>query len=253
MQTPLSFAISCTARLADSPDNPPPIILIHGAANSAAVWLLWQSELNARGWSSFALDLRGHGQRPPIDLSSVRMADYADDVRRLIRHLNRPPVLIGWSMGGLVAMMVAERDPVSACVTLAPSLPAEREETTVVLRHGVISAKTYGISHTRPEDQPAMPDLTLDERRIALRALGPESQYARDERRRGIIIRTLSCPLLIVTGTRDNRWPGSRYANFWISADRLSMQSASHWGLVLNQRALCVTMPMILTWLKQAF
>lgn len=180
------------------------------------------------------------------------MADYADDVRRLMRYLHQPPALIGWSMGGLVAMMVAARDQVAACIALAPSLPAQQEDATVALRHGVINAETYGISHTRPEDQPAMPDLTLDERRIALGALGPESQYARDERRRGILIQTLFCPLLIVTGTQDDQWPSSRYETLWIGADRLSMQGASHWGLVLNQRALCVTMPMILTWLEQA-
>jgi len=145
-------------------------------------------------------------------------------VRRLMRHLNQLPVLIGWSMGGLVAMMVAASDAISACITLAPSLPAQREDLTVSLRQGVIHADTYGIFHTDPEDQPAMSDLPPEERRIALGALSLESQYARDERRHGIIIETLSCPLLIVTGTQDEQWPSSRYDHFWIGADRFSMQ-----------------------------
>jgi len=35
------------------------------------------------------------------------MADYADDLVALARTLRRPPVVVGWSMGGLVAMMAA--------------------------------------------------------------------------------------------------------------------------------------------------
>jgi alpha/beta hydrolase fold len=43
-----------------------PIILINGAANSAHVWRFWQEDLAARGWSSYALDLRGHGESEAI-------------------------------------------------------------------------------------------------------------------------------------------------------------------------------------------
>ncbi len=173
MQVPMSASVSCTARLVDSPDTRPPIILIHGAANSSGVWTLWQQALAAQGWSSFALDLGGHGQSSPVDLSGVRMADYVDEVRRLIRHFNQPPVMMGWSMGGLVAMMAAACDPVLACIALAPSLPSQREDLSVTLRQGVFDASAYGISHLDPENQPAMPDLTTDERCIALASLSP--------------------------------------------------------------------------------
>src|SRR5881397_2557383 len=84
-----------------------PVILVHGAANSASVWTFWQRELAARGWSSYAIDLRGHGRSDPLDLSHASMQDYATDVRVLAAQFARPPVLIGWSMGGLVAMIVA--------------------------------------------------------------------------------------------------------------------------------------------------
>src|SRR5262245_48165940 len=47
----------------------PPIVLVHGAANSSGVWRFWQVHLTARGWSSHALDLRGHGDGEAVDLS----------------------------------------------------------------------------------------------------------------------------------------------------------------------------------------
>ena len=53
-----------------------------------------------------AVDLRGHGRGAPADLSTTSMADYAEDVRAVVRTLASPPIVLGWSMGGLVAMAV---------------------------------------------------------------------------------------------------------------------------------------------------
>ena len=75
----------------------PPIVLVHGAANSAVVWRFWQAELAVRGWSSWALDLRGHGGSDAADLGRTTMADYADDVARLIVYaaLDAPDAVTG--------------------------------------------------------------------------------------------------------------------------------------------------------------
>jgi pimeloyl-ACP methyl ester carboxylesterase len=202
----------------------PSIILIHGAANSALVWRFWQQQLDSLGWSSHAIDLRGHGSVAVADLARVSMHDYAADVCGFAAQLRRPPIVLGWSMGGLVAMMVAARSEACACVCLAPSTPARRLDRSVPLRAGVFGPEEYGITGRNPADQPAMPDLGAEERAVALSALRPESRLARDERKRGIVIHSLPCPLLIVTGTRDVAWPRAKYpACTWrrsISASR---------------------------------
>ena len=244
--------LTCTTMLAPTDSDRPAILLIHGAANSAAVWAFWQQELAAHGWSSYALDLRGHGKSPPVDLACVSMTDYAHDVRLLLRQLQRPPIVLGWSMGGLVAMMVAAAGGVAACVTLAPSTPTRHLDTAVTVRTGVFTAEVYGIISMDPSEQPAMPDLDLAERQVALASLGPESLQARDERQRGIVIDALPCPLLVITGTHDTLWPGARYDTLWLPADRLSIDGASHWGLVLNRRVLTSMVPRVIKWWEQA-
>ena len=52
------------------------------------------------------------------------MRDYADDIGVAVRQLGRPPVVIGWGIGALAAMLYAERNPVLGLVLLAPSPPA---------------------------------------------------------------------------------------------------------------------------------
>jgi pimeloyl-ACP methyl ester carboxylesterase len=116
--------LAVSAVLPDTMADHPLLILIHGSANSAAVWTFWQQALVAQGWPSYAIDLRGHGRGGLWDLSHTSMHDYAADVAVLVAQFRQSPVLIGWSMGGLVALMVAATGVASACVGLAPSTPA---------------------------------------------------------------------------------------------------------------------------------
>ena len=198
-----------------------------------------------------ALDLRGHGDGPPADLAHTAMADYADDVRRAIDRLGTPPVLVGWSMGGLAALMAAARGGAHACVGLAPSTPATKRDPRVPLRPGVFGPEAYGIVDRDPDRQDAMmPDLDRDERLIALASLGPESLLARDDRQAGIVLARLPCPLLIVVGTQDRQWPRGRYADLPLTSDWLEAD-ASHWGLVLSRRCLRELVPAVLAWVAR--
>src|SRR6202043_817899 len=56
-------------------------------------------------------------------VSGVSMTDYAADIARLCNELPEPPVLLGHSMGGLVAQLAARRADIQALVLLAPSPP----------------------------------------------------------------------------------------------------------------------------------
>jgi pimeloyl-ACP methyl ester carboxylesterase len=246
---PDTGVLAVHARLPGPPVDRPPIVLVHGAANSARVWTFWQSALSDRGWPSYAIDLRGHGESSPLDLSETVMADYADDVSALSRQLVSRPVLIGWSMGGLAAMMAAATGDALAYVGLGPSLPGRVRDTFLCLRTETFGPDEYGILSGDPNDQPTMPDLDLEERAIALASLGRESRRARDDRKAGIVIAELPCPALIVTGSADAIMPPHIYAGLPWTADFLDAEGASHWGLVLNRRALGTLIPAVTEWI----
>jgi hypothetical protein len=135
-----------------------------------------------------------------------------------------------------------------ACIALAPSLPAQQLDTSVDLRTGDFGPEEYGIMDGDTNNQPTMPDLDPEERGLALGSLSRESRLARDQRRQGIVIESLPCPLLIVTGTDDKAWPKKSYESLWLNADSYEIAEASHWGLVLNRRALAGGVPEVLGW-----
>ena len=226
-------------------------MLVHGAANSSGVWRFWRAALAELGWTSVAVDLRGHGSAPG-DLAATSMRDYTDDVAAALRGAGERPVVVGWSMGGLAAMMAAADGHASACVCLAPSMPARETDSSVRLRRGVFGPEEYGITTHDPTDQPMMPDLDAEERAVALVSLADDSRLARDERRAGVVVRSLPCPLLIVTGTADAQWPRSSYDGLWLATDYMEAEGASHWGLVLNRRVLATLVPRVAAWIEKA-
>jgi pimeloyl-ACP methyl ester carboxylesterase len=244
--------LAVTAALPDSAAARASFVLVHGAANSASVWTYWQRELAAHGFASYAIDLRGHGASDPIDLSRTTMQDYADDVVSLMRQLPLPPVVMGWSMGGLAAMMAAASHPALAYVGLAPSTPALERKSAKVLSPGEYGAEYYGITNRDPDaEQPAMFDLDREERAMALASLCKESAYARGDRAAGVVVQELGCPALIVTSTGDRQWPRSRYDGMHLPVEHLSVEGASHWGLVLSRRIVVETAQRVADWVDE--
>ncbi len=232
-----------------------PVALVHGAANSSGVWRFWRERLAAVGHPVLAPDLRGHGAAPCADLGRVVMADYVEDVSAATRELTEPPIVVGWSMGGLVALMYGAAYPVRGVVALGPSAPRQildspRREP---LTPGVFGPDVYGVTDRTAPEQPTMPDLDREETAIALGSLGLESTMARQDRQRGIIVDPddMSGPVLVAAGERDEimRPDRCRRVADLFGGRYVEFEGASHWGLVLNRRALDRHLPAVLAWM----
>lgn len=102
-----------------------PLLFVHGAFSCARIWAPYFLPFFARhGYLAHALSLRGHGASPGRErLACTRMRHYVADVAQAIDWLGIPPVLVGTSMGGLVAQKCLQRCPVAALVLLASGPP----------------------------------------------------------------------------------------------------------------------------------
>jgi len=115
-----------------SPENPRGVILLlHGRTWSGVPdfdlqvpgeELSLMDGLVERGWSTFALDLRGYGDTPRDDTGWLTPDRAARDLANVLTWLGErtggPPVLFGWSNGSLVSQLTVQRRPdlVSAVV-----------------------------------------------------------------------------------------------------------------------------------------
>jgi pimeloyl-ACP methyl ester carboxylesterase len=101
-----------------------PILMTHGAFCGGWVWDAFAAPFRAAGHAVIAPDLPGHALSDAADAAlGLSMNDYAAAVAAAAAALPVPPVLVGHSLGGLVAMLAAMRAPVAGLVLLAPSPP----------------------------------------------------------------------------------------------------------------------------------
>jgi pimeloyl-ACP methyl ester carboxylesterase len=98
-----------------------PMIMIHGAFCGGWTFDTFRKPFEAAGHRVLAPDLPGHA--PGSLVAGQSMTDYAAAIAKLVAEQDAPPVLVGHSMGGLVAQMVADRAPVAGLVLMAPSSP----------------------------------------------------------------------------------------------------------------------------------
>jgi pimeloyl-ACP methyl ester carboxylesterase len=101
-----------------------PVLLVHGTWVNSQTWDFpgrsVMDYLAARGYDVYALDLRGMGLSTPapttptdyfpIDIPG-RVRDVAAVAGYIRDHTKRVPVVIGWSLGGLITGLLAASDP----------------------------------------------------------------------------------------------------------------------------------------------
>jgi pimeloyl-ACP methyl ester carboxylesterase len=110
------------------PPGAPTVLLLHGWMASADLNWLGTFPALAGRYHVVAMDHRGHGRGIRTRLP-FRLEDCADDAAGLLRELGvRNAVVVGYSMGGLVALLLARRNPdlVRALVLVATAAELAR-------------------------------------------------------------------------------------------------------------------------------
>ena len=110
----------------------PPLIMLHGLTANGACWTSVASSLEGQ-CDVIMPDARGHG-KSSVPEFGYRYEDHANDVAGLIKALSLPPpILLGHSMGGMTAAVVASRRPkvVRALVLADPTFISTKYQREV--------------------------------------------------------------------------------------------------------------------------
>jgi len=118
-----------TIYLSDVVKYQAPIVAIHGMFGTSIRWRNYADFFTKLGFEFITPTLRLHqqGNRLP-ELGRTSVNDYVDDIKTLIKYLMRNgrsrPIVMGHSMGGLIAQKIAEAGLAEKLVLLNSAPPA---------------------------------------------------------------------------------------------------------------------------------
>ena len=247
----------------------PPVIMIHGGFCGPWAWDDFAARFRDAGYKVETPALRHHdGGKPPQALATTSLADYAADLKKLIAETKAPPILVGHSLGGLLAQMLAARCEIAAAILLAPSAPWGVPPSTLfeigvaqglMLRVGfwsMILEPNFDIAAAHSLDR-----FPKEQRREIFEKFVPESGRAAFEvlhwgldmaRASEVDVRKVDCPLLFLAGSEDRLSPrGTVERAAALYKDRAQFEivpDMSHW--LIGEPGWEAVCDRCLTWLE---
>ena len=192
------------------------VVFVHGNSSSARTWLPVLTGPFARSFRCLALDLPGHGRSAPAaDQSAYSLPGYAAVLADFVRACGAADaVIVGWSLGGHIALEAAPAMPAAGYVIFGtPPVASAAQMAAAFLPNPAVNvgyvadvspelARSYAASFTTPGSALPLDEFTADilrtdgAARAALFASVGEGKFA-DEM---AIVAALGRPLAILHG-----------------------------------------------------
>lgn len=205
---------------------------IHGAGGGAWEWTIWQRVWSAQRRVWLAPDT----QPAATGLAQTRLSDYIGQMRGGLQPLQRPH-LIGASLGGLIALALANEVDAASLILVDPvpplgisPRPVGREESAEVI--------PWGTRRRFESTRRALPDADVAAWHYAFRRWRDESAAVVRDAVAGIATPVPQCRVLVIAATLDEAIPvaASRRLAQQLGADFWTCE-CSHAGALLGRPA----------------
>ncbi len=103
----------------------PPLLFVHGAFTGSWMWSKYIPHFIEAGYRCYVMNLRSHYKSRTMDMTQISFEDYLEDIREVIVECVEPPILIGFSMGGILCQKIAEEGTIAGLVLVDSSISKE--------------------------------------------------------------------------------------------------------------------------------
>ena len=205
------------------------IFMIHGMCAGGWIWQNYKEFFEGKGYQCIAPTLRfhdmDHNDTPDPRLGTTSLLDFTADLENEIRSLGEKPIVMGHSMGGLLAQILGSRGLARALILLTPAPPAG----IWILKPSVVRASLSGLKQwgfwRKPLRQTfdelvyaALHLMTTAEQKEIFNKFVYESGRASceigfwflDSKRASMVDESkITCPVLVIAGAQDRTIPTS--------------------------------------------
>lgn len=228
----------------------PPIVFIHGMWCGPEVFEPYRQFFTERGYHCHLPALRLHDiqNNESTALGRLSLLDYAADLEAFIRTLPQQPILIGHSMGGLLAQILCARQLAASAVLVCPASPAGVHGLTASVVRSFLGVMTrwgfwkkpnklspaaarYALFNRLPDD--AAQDAYQQMRYESGRAAFEIGFWLLDRNKASQVDnRKVRQPMLVISGADDHITPAAinkKVANRYDQAEYRCYPNHAHW------------------------
>ena len=262
--------LACSHQRTLAHEPTPTLVWVHGGFEHRQRYHGIMAEFSARGYVSYALDLRGHGQSGGTPVYIRHFDEYLDDLAALLNYLTDrlmgPLYVVGHSMGGLVVIRylqerAAERQFTGAALS-APLLGVASE---VPAWKRLLSKTVVGVLPRLAIDNGLQAtDLSHDPEVVAahhadplIRRKATPAWFEEVLRQQALALKKadkMRTPLLVMTAGEDRLADTGRTRQFLNKLDqRVNMQHAHFEGFfheLFNESGRAEVIETLAAWLK---
>ncbi|MBB4115544.1 pimeloyl-ACP methyl ester carboxylesterase [Rhizobium sp. BK226] len=224
----------------------PPLLFVHGAFTGSWMWSKYIPHFISAGWNCYCINLRGHYKSRSADFTKILFEDYLEDIRLVISEIveecGTPPIVIGFSMGGILSQKLAESVGIAGLALIDSSIC---REVHAEVPYRDLALRMPGLVVPAPaRDEQISIDETFEDIAFQRKYLSMESAKAFDAfsfhfGAEGISVEgeRITCPSLVICAVNDESDDHrGRATARHIGGEYLGLRGTTHTGLLVGQR-----------------
>lgn len=234
----------------------PPLFFVHGAYTGSWMWSKYIPHFVSKGFTCYVMNMRSHYKSRVMDMTQISFEDYLDDIKEIIAECGEAPIVIGFSMGGILSQKLAEEVTLAGLVMIDTSIS---KEVNKIAPYKDLEENTLGIVVPAPcrEKESSIDessnDIVFQKKYLSMessKALGHIACWLKGNEGIPIDSSLITCPCLVISAvnSEDDDRRGKATAE-QLNGEYMGLWATTHTGLLVGQRYLEVV-ERILDWLK---
>lgn len=220
----------------------PPLLFVHGAYTGSWMWSKYLPHFIREGWKCYVMNMRSHYKSRQMDMTNITFEDYLEDAKRIIAECGTPPIVIGFSMGGILSEKLAETVEIAGLVLIDSVISREVYEAVPYQQSGQLFQGLVAPAPARDEltsiDE-SEEDIAFQRKYLAMESAKAFNAFIFTAESKGISIDSslIKCPCLVINAVNnDDDDRRGRLTAEHLRAEYRGLWHTTHTGVLVGQR-----------------